>query len=340
MVMSKTPYRISFFGGGSDYPNWFNLNSSMVLGIKINKFTKCAIQLNLPSNFKFHLTYLKTQEYFSNLNDLKHPLLKVIFTYFLAKNKIKLKKNTVYLNLWNDLPFGSGMGSSSSLTNTILSSLYKVFSLHITEKVLVQESIYIERILMGDSVGCQDQIMTCFSGPINLIKFLKTDTFQVFPSNSLNFIFLKNLSLLSKNLILCNTGIFRSSSKISSYYINSIRNNRANTDKKKLFKLYFKLIKKFLLFMNIPKINNFDYIGHLLNSAWLIKKSLNDKSITKNIANIYTESINSGALGGKILGAGSGGFMLLYFPSNKLQVANVDKINFSISYKGNASFKV
>ncbi|QPJ58495.1 hypothetical protein E5P55_00745 [Candidatus Pinguicoccus supinus] len=159
------------------------------------------------------------------------------------------------------------MGSSSSLTNTILSSLYKVFSLHITEKVLVQESIYIERILMGDSVGCQDQIMTCFSGPINLIKFLKTDTFQVFPSNSLNFIFLKNLSLLSKNLILCNTGIFRSSSKISSYYINSIRNNHANTDKKKLFKLYFKLIKKFLLFMNIPKINNFDYIGHLLNSA-------------------------------------------------------------------------
>jgi D-glycero-alpha-D-manno-heptose-7-phosphate kinase len=231
------------------------------------------------------------------------------------------------------------MGSSSNLVITLLNSLFKIFDFKASHKLVAEETIYIEQVVLKDSVGCQDQIMSCFSGGLNVIKFSKLNLFKVLNLNKLNPIFMKNLSSLTKNLFLCSTGIFRSSSKVSYKYLRSMKSD--DLSKVNLFNLYYKLIKKFVIYMNLKGISNFDYIGYLLNSAWLIKKSINKSSTDEAIDFIYKLASKKGALGGKVLGAGSGGFMLLYIPDGKRSstvefLGDFFKDNISVCYCGSS----
>jgi D-glycero-alpha-D-manno-heptose-7-phosphate kinase len=293
MIISKTPYRISFFGGGSDYPEWYLKNGGEVISSTINKYLyiSCKELMNFFPH-KYRIVYSKTEEV-KRIEQIKHRAVRLI----LLKKKIT-KKLEIHYN--GDLPARSGMGSSSSFIVGLINAISNFQNYNISKEKLAYESIFFEQKILNECVGSQDQVACSFGG-FNSIKFRKNNTFLV---NSFdNNVFKKNLN---KNLILLYTGKQRTAEKVAKRYIKKI-----NSSKKKE-------IKDILDLVSIAKdlINKLDYygFGKLLNESWKIKKKL-DKDITNSfLDNIYSQAMLNGAIGGKILGAGAGGFFLFYVP--------------------------
>ena len=294
MIISKTPYRISFFGGGSDYPEWYMENGGKVLSTTIDKHIYISARY-LPPFFKhkYRIVWSKL-ETVKNIKDINHNAIREMLKLFKINDGLEIHYD-------GDLPARSGIGSSSVFVVGLINLLRAYTGKNIEKKVLAKESIYFEQKILKEVVGSQDQIAASFGG-FNKISFKKNGNFAV---KSLN-IKKKTLLRLNKNLLLIYTGIERNAHDIAKSYVNKLQSSKKNN------------ILRILSYVDeceaILKRNDLDDFGRLLHESWLDKKDLNSSVTNNKIEEIYNFAMKKGASGGKVLGAGGGGFILFYVP--------------------------
>jgi D-glycero-alpha-D-manno-heptose-7-phosphate kinase len=305
MIISKTPYRISFFGGGSDYPEWYNEFGGAVLSTTINKYLYITCR-ELPGFFdhKYRIVWRKIERV-KNIEEIKHQAIKGILKHYKYNKGLEIHYD-------GDLPARSGMGSSSSFVVGLINALFAMDKKNLSKKDLAKRSLFIEQKILNEIVGSQDQIAATYGG-FNKISFQKNSSFKIKKIKTN-----KNLKLLEDNLILIYTSINRTAHHIASSYVKNLTSTKKNYIKE--------IINHVEEGEKIIKHGNMDDFGKLLNSAWYMKKKLG-KSITNNkIDDLYEYALKNGALGGKILGAGGGGFLLLYM-KQKDRIKFINKKN-------------
>jgi D-glycero-alpha-D-manno-heptose-7-phosphate kinase len=291
MIITKTPYRISFFGGGSDFPLYYSKFGGCVIGSTINKY--CYISLReLPPFFKNRHRIVWSEIQLPNtISEIKHPCIKGVLNYFKIKNGVEIHHQ-------GDLPAFSGIGSSSSFSVGLINALMTSMERKLDKKELGKLSLYIEQKILKEHVGSQDQMWASYGG-MNFINFNK---------KSINVkklsISEKNKKKLSNNLILFFTGKARFSGKIEKNKIFRIEKNLSTLEEMKNYVFYCKKI--------LEKGSSLDEFGELLDNYWNLKKELSNEVSSNLIDEIYKEAKISGAKGGKIIGAGGGGFILFY----------------------------
>ncbi|MFH2034237.1 MAG: kinase, partial [Candidatus Margulisiibacteriota bacterium] len=284
MIISRTPFRISFFGGGTDYPVWYEENGGEVLSTTIDKY--CYITCRyLPPFFehKHRLVYSKI-EMVKEIEDILHPSARELLKYLEIENGVEIHHD-------GDLPARSGLGSSSSFTVGLLHALYALKE-HMPSKLkLAKEAIHIERNVLKEYVGSQDQVAVAFGG-FNRVKFYKDETFEVEP------IILpgKRRQELREHLLLFFTGFSRFASEVAKRQIEMTPNRKSE-----LAKMQAMVPQAIDILSSQSNIQEF---GKLLDESWKLKRSLSDKISNPEIDGVYERAKRAGALGGKLLGAG------------------------------------
>ncbi|MDO8496738.1 MAG: kinase [bacterium] len=296
MIITRTPYRISFFGGGTDYPAWYKKHGrGAVLSTTINKY--CYLNCrNLPPFFrhKYAINYSK-RELTKNIQSIKHPSVRESLGFVKSDNGIELHHA-------GDLPKMSGVGSSSAFTVGLLNALYSLRGEKKTKRELALDAIHVEQNLIGENVGSQDQTSAAFGG-LNKIEFGGPKEINVKPVA----IRPEKLELLQNNLMLVFTDFSRDGTKIAKHWIK-------NTDQNKHYlKDMLAMVDEGLSILT-QKGKNLDDFGRLLNTSWNIKRKLANNITNGKIDAMYEKAMKNGALGGKLLGAGGGGFILFYAP--------------------------
>jgi len=291
MIISKTPFRISLIGGGTDFPSYYKNNPGLVVGGTIDKYCYVSARF-LPPVFDYkHRIVWSKNEVVNNINQIIHPTVRSVFKNLNIKSGLEV-------HYQGDLQKNSGLGTSSSFCVGLINSLMNLHNKRINKIALAKMAINIEQNIMKEKCGSQDQIWAAYGG-FNSIQF-KGKSFQV-----KRMILTKSkLENLSKNLFLIYTGINKFSHTVEKDKISKLRKNE-----KKLIKIY-NLAREFKY--NILNNRNFDFIGDNLREYWSIKKSLSNKVSNNSINEIYNEALNAGASGGKIIGSGGGGFLLIY----------------------------
>jgi len=294
MIVSKTPYRISFFGGGSDYPSWYLKNGGSVLSTTIDKYIYISCR-SLPPFFehKYRIVWSHI-ETVKKLNQIKHKSVREMLRYFKIKNGLEIHYD-------GDLPAKSGMGSSSVFVVGLMNLLNSYQKKKITKNKLALKSIFFEQNVLKEVVGSQDQIAVTYGG-FNKIKFKVGGGFSVNPIDVKK----KTLEKLNNNLLLIYTGYKRTAHDIASQYVDKLNKSK---------KSHILNISSFVQEAETALIKeNLNDFGKLLHESWLEKKNLSPAITNHLIDDIYNEAIKKGALGGKLLGAGGGGFFLFYVP--------------------------
>ena len=298
MIISRSPFRISFFGGGTDYPVWYEKFGGSVINATINKY--CFITARfLPPFFDYkYRVRCYLHEEAQKVNEIKHPSVRECIKYLKLEKGIEIVHNA-------DLPARSGLGSSSTFTVGLLNALHAINNYMPTKRELAMQAIDVEQNFIKESVGSQDQTAAAFGG-FNKITFNSASDIDVDP-----IIIKKERQFeLENNLLLFFTGFARTASEIAKEQIS------ITTKKEKELKTMLEISKEGLSRLTDEK-QSLDQFGELLDEQWKIKRSLTNKISNKNIDEIYTAGINAGAIGGKLLGAGGGGFMLFYVPKGK-----------------------
>lgn len=297
MVISRTPFRISFFGGGTDYPVWFKENGGAVLSSTIDKYCYISVRY-LPPFFEHkHRIVYSFIENVKSVGEIKHPAVKAILRYMRIKNGLEIHHD-------GDLPARSGIASSSAFTVGMLNAFYALKGNMISKSELAKRSIHVERNILKENVGSQDQVAVAYGG-LNRIVFHSDNNFRVEPVT----IAKTRVKELENHLMLIFTGISRYASEIALSQIRYTQNR-----KKELADIR-EMVNQALEILNSN--TNITEFGKLLHDAWQLKKSLSQKVSNPMIDDVYAEALRSGAKGGKILGAGGGGFMLLFVPPGK-----------------------
>lgn len=298
MIISRTPFRISFFGGGTDYPVWYEKHGGCVISTTINKY--CFITARyLPPFFKYknRVRYYRHEET-ATLDQIKHPSVRECAKYLNFEKGLEIVHNA-------DLPAQSGLGSSSTFTVGLLNALHALRNYMPTKRELALEAINVEQNLIGESVGSQDQTAAAFGG-LNKICFngiKKIDIEPIIISN-------ERIATLQDNLMLIFTGFARNASDFAQKQI------EVTPQKEKELNTMMGICDEGLKRLTDSK-QSLDEFGKLLDKQWKIKRSLTDQITNKDIDAIYAAGMAAGALGGKLLGAGGGGFMLFYVPKEK-----------------------
>lgn len=293
MIISRTPFRISFFGGGTDYPVWYNEHGGAVLATSINKY--CYITCRyLPPFFehKYRIVYSKTEQT-QNIFEIQHPSVKETLNFMGIDHGVEIHHDA-------DLPARTGLGSSSAFTVGLLNALYALKGKMVTKRQLALEAIQIEQDRIKENVGSQDQTTASFGG-LNKIEFGGEQQILVQPI-TLNS---RKCQLLQDNLMLFFTGLSRTASEIAGEQI------KKTPDKKNELNKMREMVEEAISILNGSDSDITDF-GRLLHESWMIKRSLTDKISTPQIDKIYEAALNAGALGGKLLGAGGGGFILFF----------------------------
>jgi len=293
MIITRTPFRISFFGGGTDYPDWYRENGGAVLSTTIDKY--CYISCRrLPPFFehKHRIVYSKIEHVQSN-NEIIHPSVKATFNWANITDGLEIHHD-------GDLPARSGLGSSSAFTVGLIHALYALQGRMASQITLAKDAHYIEQRLIGENVGSQDQISAAFGG-LNRIDFNKNDSFEVSPL----VIAPERIRELRAHLMLCFTGFSRTADVIAKSKIENFKNRQFEL--KNIRQLVDDAIN-ILGNVSIP----IEEFGELLDLSWSYKRKLSDSVSSPDIDEMYSAAKSSGAIGGKILGAGGGGFMLLF----------------------------
>jgi len=292
MIISRTPFRISFFGGGTDYPKWYKKNKGSVISTTINKY--CYINTRyLPPFFKYKycIRYYQREER-SRIQDINHPSVRECIKYLKIKEGIEIVHNA-------DLPALSGLGSSSAFTVGLLNAFSALRGKMLTKKELTNDALYIEQKKIKENVGSQDQSAAAFGG-LNRIDFGGRAEVLVNPI----VLDKKYENILQENLLLVFSGLSRKADNVAKEQISKI-----DLNKEKYEKIY-ELVNEAENILRKKK--NLDTFGELLNYQWKLKKSLSSSITNSKIDEIYNTAIKNGAIGGKLLGAGNGGFMLFY----------------------------
>jgi D-glycero-alpha-D-manno-heptose-7-phosphate kinase len=301
MIISRTPFRISFFGGGTDYPDWYLKNGGAVLSTTFDKhcYITCRV---LPPFFdhNYRIAY-SIVENTKTISDIKHPAVRAVLEEMKFEHGLEIHVDA-------DLPARSGLGSSSSFIVGLLNSLYALKGRRLSREFLAREAIRIEQEVIGESVGSQDQTAAAYGG-FNVINFQRDGSLKVEPV----ILSADRKKVLNSHLMLFFTGFSRIASEIAK---DQIANIESKADQ--LNKMRSMVDEALGILSNDSDIRLF---GELLHTAWICKQSLSDKVSNSQINNIYEISRKAGAIGGKLLGAGGGGFMLLFVePEKQTQV--------------------
>ncbi len=298
-ILSKTPLRISLFGGGTDFPEYFKNKKSLIIGGAIDKYIYISLSNYYSNLFKDKLKIFYSKLEFVNKNtSIKHPVIKQIFI------KEKIKKN-IEIHIASDLPSNSGLGSSSSFSVGMLNliNFYKRKLIY-KKKILAKKAIHFERKILGENVGYQDQTFASFGSFSKITLYNKKFQISKYKNNKL-------IKKIQNNLFLVYSHIQRSASVLEKKKIHKIKQNMPYLDK--IRDIAIAVDKKLKI------ENNPDFIGRYLDETWNLKKKLHSSVSNKKIDNLYKLCIKNGATGGKLLGAGGGGFILMYVPLNKQQ---------------------
>ena len=296
MIITKTPFRMSFFGGGTDMESFFRENGGAVLSTTFDKYCYVNVR-HLPRFFDYtsELSYSKTERV-TEIDQIQHPAI---------RNAMKmLDMHEIRLTYEADLPARSGLGTSSSFAVGMLNAFYALKGKYADKKRLANEAIYLERELCQEAGGWQDQIAASFGG-FNRINF-NADGYEVLPL----IIAQERKKQLNQNLMMFFTGFTRFSSDVQK------ANSAGKTDKTVQLKEMLSLVDEAERILT-DKETSLDEFGRLLDHTWKLKRQTGAAVSTDSIDGLYAKGMEAGALGGKLLGAGGGGFLVFYVEPDK-----------------------
>ena len=300
MIITKTPFRMSFFGGGTDMESFFKIHGGAVLSTTFDKYCYVNVR-HLPPFFDYRteLSYSKTERV-TSVEEIQHPAI---------RNAMKmLDMHEIRLTYEADLPARSGLGTSSSFAVGMLSAFYALKGKYADKKKLADEAIYLERVLCGEAGGWQDQIAASYGG-FNRINFNKDGTYDVLPI----IISPERKKQLDHNLMMFFTGFTRFSSDVQK--ANAASPETKEAKEKRLLEMLDLVDDAEDVLTN--KKRDLDEFGRLLDHTWKLKRQTGSAVSTSNIDALYQRGIEAGALGGKLLGAGGGGFLVFYVQPEK-----------------------
>lgn len=308
MIISRTPFRISFFGGGTDYPAWFRKHGGSVLATSINKYCYLTCRY-LPPFFehRIRLVYSKIENC-QTIDEIAHPSVREVLRYIGIERGIEIHHD-------GDLPARSGMGSSSSFTVGLVNALHALMGRMPSKHQLAMESIRIEQELLKETVGSQDQVSAAYGG-LNHITFLPNGEISVRPVT----VSPCRITELNSHLMLFYTGIKRTASNIADSYVTAIE------AKKRQLRIMKDLVEESLSILSEEQ--DITAFGELMHEAWQAKRSLSSKVSNNEVDDLYNLAKSAGAIGGKLTGAGGGGFLLLFVPppAQEKVKAKLDKL--------------
>lgn len=297
MIITKTPFRMSFFGGGTDMESFFQKYGGAVLSTTFDKYCYVNVR-HLPRFFDYstELSYSKTERV-TDIEKIQHPAI---------RNAMKmLDMHEIRLTYEADLPARSGLGTSSSFAVGMLNAFHCLKGEYADKKSLADQAIYLERVLCKEAGGWQDQIASSYGG-MNRIEFNKNGTYDVKPI----IISAQRKKELNDNLLMFFTGFTRFSSDIQKENLSGYQ------DKTEQLVEMYKLVDEAEAILE-NKDKNLDEFGYLLDKTWKLKRQTGSAITTNFIDDIYKKGIEAGALGGKLLGAGGGGFLIFYVSPDK-----------------------
>jgi D-glycero-alpha-D-manno-heptose-7-phosphate kinase len=294
MIISRTPFRLSFFGGGTDYPAWYRRHGGAVLAATIDKY--CYITARyLPPFFehRYCIIYSK-MEYCQTLDEIQHPAVREVIRFLGLDRGLEIHHD-------GDLPARSGMGSSSAFTVGLLHALHGLAGRMASKQRLALESVNLEQEILKETVGSQDQVLAAYGG-LNHVSFLENGEISVRPVT----ITTDRIRELNEHLMLFYTGIKRTASTIAETYVNDIDRRRRQ------LRIMKDLVDESLAVLNGNQ--ELTAFGELLHEAWQAKRSLSASVSNPEVDGLYETARSAGAIGGKLTGAGGGGFLLLFVP--------------------------
>lgn len=296
MIITQTPFRISFVGGGSDLEAFYSQSPGAVLSTSIDKYMYISSHKFFEED-KIRTKYSQT-ETVNSVQELKHPILRTALEKFGIKGGIEVSSIS-------DIPGGTGMGSSSSFTVGLLHNLHVTQNSFASKETLAREACEIEIDILQEPIGKQDQYAAAFGG-LNVIEFHKNGLVSVNPV----YLTPDNYQALQENLCLYYIGNQRSASSILS-------EQRKNTGQADKFTTLQNMVKLVYELRDVLMKGNLDEFGRLMHENWMMKQQLASGISNPLINELYDIALKNGALGGKLLGAGGGGFMLFYCPKEK-----------------------
>src|SRR5262245_54931248 len=306
MIISRTPFRISFFGGGTDYPEWYRQHGGAVLATTIDKY--CYINCRyLPPFFehRYCIVYSKV-EHCQTVEEIQHPAVREALRYLQVQRGVEIHHDA-------DIPARSGVGSSSAFTVGLLNALYALQGQMVPKHRLAVDAVHLEQEVLKETVGSQDQVLAAYGG-LNHIKFHQNGEISVTPIT----VSAERIKELSSHLMLCYTGIKRTASSIAATFVNGI------DDRRRQLRIMKDLVDESISIIS----SGVDLVGfgNLLHEAWLAKRSLSADISNSDVDSLYDVARRAGAVGGKLIGAGGGGFLLLFVPPSK-QASVREKLN-------------
>jgi D-glycero-alpha-D-manno-heptose-7-phosphate kinase len=297
MIITQTPFRMSFFGGGTDFPEFYREHGGAVISSTFDKYCYVNVR-HLPRFFDYstELAYSK-MERVRNVEEIVHPAIREAMKY--------LDMHEIRLTYEADLPARSGLGTSSSFAVGMLSAFYALKGKYVDKRKLADDAIYLERVLCKEAGGVQDQIAAAFGG-FNRIQF-SAEGYTVNPI----IISPERKEHLNQNLMLFFTGFSRFSSDIQASTMNAVEDKKLQ-----LLEMLQLVDEAEAVLTSKVDLNEF---GRLLDHTWKLKRGITSKISTDSIDGLYNKAIQAGAIGGKLLGAGGGGFLLFYVEEEKQQ---------------------
>ncbi len=297
MIISKTPLRISFFGGGTDYPVWFNEHKGAVLATTIDKYLYITCRPLPPFfDYKSRISYTLIEK-IKDVEEIQHPSVRECLKFMKITRGLEIHYD-------GDLPARTGLGSSSSFTVGFLRCLYALKGIMVSQKQVADDAVHVEQNCIKENVGCQDQILAAHGG-FNLIEFEPRKDYRI-QAVTLNP---ERLQDFHSHLMLIFTGFSRMASEIAGELIQKAPKKTSELE------TMYQMVNEALKILNGN--GDLSEFGKLLNENWKLKRALTSKITTPVIDQIYERAMKCGALGGKLLGAGGGGFMLMFAPPER-----------------------
>ncbi len=297
MIISRTPFRVSFFGGGTDYPQWYLQHGGQVLATTINKYCYITARNRPPfMEHRIRLAYSRIENC-QSLEEIGHPVIRAVLEFLELDRGLEIHYDA-------DLPGRSGMGSSSSFTVGLLQALHAFRGEMVSKRQLTEESIYIEQELVKETVGSQDQTLAAHGGMQNVV--FQTDGKIVVRPITISR---ERRDELNRHLMLFYTGIKRTASDVAASYVESLGEKAAALERMNEMVDEGKDI--------LCSGGDLRSFGELLHEAWQRKRGLSHMASNSRVDEIYSAARSAGAIGGKLTGAGGGGFMLLFAPPER-----------------------
>ena len=320
MIIVRSPLRISLGGGGTDLPSFYKQYEGFVVSAAINKYVFTTI--TKPFEKGYYLKYSSTEKV-KNINKIKHPIIREVL---IEENLINIP---IEITTLADIPSGTGLGSSGSFTSSLIKALYEYQKLKIDKKTLAKKSCKIEIEKLRDPVGKQDQYIATYGG-LKSFNFHKNENVHVKDLNLKK----NGIIKLEKNLLMFFTGQTRSSKKIL-----ITQKNKTEQNEKKMIDNLMKIKEMGYEVKEILEKEKFDHFGEIMNRHWFEKKKRSSQMTNPLIEKLYSDALKNGAIGGKLVGAGGGGFLLFYCHDarklkNFFKHKKIEEIDFKFEFNG------